>query len=223
MDEQVDEPVAAVELAEIGPGMTAEAAFRHIAQRCGAEIDAHLAFVLDRDDPEGPHKARVWLRRLVTALDAFGPILKRRATAGLRDEAKAIFRELGKLRDRDVMMARLDAADVSPKLRDASARLREKVRMRLRERNAVLFSPVMLRAVDEGALFRTGPAALVLRAGPVDDIAVEALDLAWETCAKQKADLRRLPPEVLHGFRKRLKTLRYLSEFFAPFLIAQGA
>lgn len=206
-----------------GPGLTAEAAFRLIAQRCGAEIDAHLAYVLERDDAEGPHKARVWLRRLVVALDAFAPILKRRAKAGLRDEAKAIFRILGKLRDRDVLMARLGEAELSPKLVDATSRLREKVRARLRERSAVLFSPVMLRAVEEGALFRAGPEALALRAGPVEAIAVGALDLAWESCRKQKGDLRRIDPEALHGFRKRLKTLRYLSEFFAPFLNAQGA
>lgn len=223
MDELDEELVAAPEAPEIGPGMTAEAALRHILQRCGSEIDAHLAMVLDRDEAEGPHKARVWLRRFVTALDAFEGIVKRRAKADLRGEAKAIFRLLGKLRDHDVLMAKLGEGDVPPKLAAASVGLRVKVRARLREGNAVLFSPVMLRMVEDGSLFRNGAAAVFLRAGPVDTVAVDALDDAWESCRKQKSDLRRVPPEALHGFRKRLKTLRYLSEFFAPFVGAAGA
>ena len=195
----------------------------HILRTCCAEIDAHLAYVLDRDDAVGPHKTRVWLRRTVTALDAFGPILKRQTTAHIRAEAKAIFRDLGRLRDRDVLIAGLVDAGRTPKLDAATARLREKIRTRLRDRNAVLFSPVLLRTVVDGVLFRTGADATRLRAGPVDAIAQTALDAAWTRCRKHRKDIADLQDTALHGLRKDLKTLRYLSEFFAPFLLAQGA
>lgn len=227
MDEQDDMPVAGTITGAItgtiGAQLDAEAALRQILGLCCAGIDAHLAVVLDRDDPQGPHKARVWLRRTVTALDAFGPILRRQATAELRAEAKAIFRELGRLRDRDVVIGAFDGAEPSAKLVAATQRLRDKVRGRLRGRDAVLFSPVLQCRLADGTLWRTGPKATALRAGPVGAIARTALEAAWDRCAKRGAGIADLRAPDLHGFRKDLKTLRYLSEFFAPFLIAEGA
>lgn len=205
-----------------GVGLTAEGALRRIVALCCAEIDAHLALVLDSDAPEGVHKARVWLRRLVAALDAFHPILKRRATAQLRAEAKDIFHMLGKVRDRDVVLEGLAEAERPAKLVAYSLRVRQKLRNRLRARSAVLFAPLVLRAVDEAALFRSGARAVKLRLGGVDAIAVVALDQAWHACRDRQGDLRELGAGALHGFRKNLKTLRYLSEFFAPFLVGDG-
>lgn len=219
MDEQEDMPVEAV----IGPDMSAEAALRHILQSCCAEIDGHLALVLERDDGAGPHKARVWLRRCVTALDAFAPVLKRKATAELRAEAKAIFRVLGKLRDHEVMLAGFPEGERSAKLEAETARLRMKVRLRLRECDAILFPPFLSRRIGDGSLFRRGARAQGLRAGPVGPIAAQALDAAWARCCKRGDGIDGLRAAALHGFRKDLKTLRYLSEFFAPFLTAEGA
>ncbi|AWB49535.1 hypothetical protein HYN69_14420 [Gemmobacter aquarius] len=219
MDEDEDVPVAA----KAGPGMTAEAALRHILQRCCSEIDGHLALVLDSDDAAGPHKARVWLRRTVTALDAFAPVLKRKATAELRAEAKDIFRALGKLRDQDVLLAAVPPEERSAKLEAETARLRVKLRLRLRERNAVLFSPVLARKVEDGSVFRTGERARAMRAAGVGQIAVAALDASWKRCGRRGADIDALRAQALHGFRKDLKTLRYLSEFFTPFLPTEGA
>lgn len=219
MDEQENVPVEVV----IGPDMSAEAALRHILQRCCAEIDGHLAFVLDRDEAAGPHKARVWLRRTVTALDAFAPVLKRKVTAQLRAEAKAVFRALGRLRDHEVMLAGYRDDERSPKLVAETARLRDKVRARLRDSDAILFSPFLLRKIEDGSLFRQGVTALALRTGPVERIAVQALDLAWVRCEKRGSGIDGLRAAALHSFRKDLKTLRYLSEFFAPYLAAEGA
>lgn len=219
MDEEEDVPVAV----EAGPGMSAEAALRHILQRCCAEIDAHLATVLDRDDAAGPHKARVWLRRTVTALDAFAPVLKRKVTAELRAEAKDIFRALGKLRDQDVLLGGIPVEERSAKLEAETARMRDKLRRRLRERDAVLFSPFLRRKVEDGSVFRGGAMARAMRAGLVQHIAVAALDAAWKRSSRRGEDIEALRASALHGFRKDLKTLRYLSEFFAPFMVAEGA
>ncbi len=202
----------------LGPGLTVEAALRAIVRRCSAEIDAHLAFVLDRDEPVGPHKARVWLRRLVTAMDAFAPVLKGKKAAAFRAEAKAIFRALGKLRDSDVLMERMVAQDKGGRLAEAAAALRQKVRGKLRDRNAVLFAPLLLRAVNDGVLFRAGPEARVMRGEPVARLAEAALDVAWEDCCAHRHRIGELPPVALHDFRKDLKTLRYQTEFFAPLL-----
>lgn len=204
-------------------GMSAEAALRHILHICCAEIDGHLALVLDRDDAAGPHKARVWLRRTVTALDAFAPVLKRKRAAALRAEAKDIFRSLGRLRDHEVLLVAVPVEERSAKLEAETARLREKLRVRLRERDAVLFSPFLARRVEDGSLFKAGARARAMRAAGVARIAVLALDAAWTRCGRRGGDIDALRAGALHGFRKDLKTLRYLSEFFAPFLEAEGA
>lgn len=223
---EVDNTDAVIVEAQHGrmePGLTVEAAFRAILQRCCSEIDAHIAFVLDRDEPIGPHKARVWLRRLVTALDAFAPVLKRKASRAFRDEAKRVFRDLGKVRDNDVLLENLPESERSAKRIEAVARLRMKVRQRMRDRNAVMFAPRLLRSVAEGALFRGGPAATLLRAEPVERLAEAALDLAWEDCQRHRRRIGELGPGPLHEFRKDLKAMRYQTEFFAPFFTGAEA
>jgi CHAD domain-containing protein len=208
---------------DMEPGLTVEAAFRTILHRCCSEIDAHIAFVLDRDEAIGPHKTRVWLRRLVTALDAFAPVLKRKATRTFRDEAKRIFRDLGKVRDNDVLLENLPESERSAKRVEAVARLRMKVRQRMRDRSSVMFAPRLLRSVSEGSLFRSGPAATLLRAEPVERLAEAALDLAWEDCLRHRKRFGELGPGPLHEFRKDLKAMRYQTEFFAPFFAGSQA
>lgn len=219
----MDDVESVEESVDLGPGLSVEGAFRAIVRTCCTEIDGHIAFVLDRDEATGPHKARVWLRRLVTALDAFEPVLKRKATAAFRKEAKGIFRQLGKLRDSDVLLEGMAEGQRSRKLLDAAARLRVKVRAKLRDANAVLFGPLFLRTVEDGSIFRTGPVAVLLRAEAIDRLAEAALDVAWEDCRKHRAKLAALAPTELHEFRKDLKTLRYQTEFFAPFLVSDRA
>lgn len=201
------------------PGLSAatsaEAAFASIVADCCAEIDRQLAAVLISDHESGPHKARVALRRLTTAIDAFAPILRRKAAAALRTEAKWIFRLLGRLRDADVFLA---AQDAPPrKLLRETEKLREEVRAELRGRKAVTFAPLMSRAIGpEGGLLREKPRGLAARAAPVGRLAGGALDQAWATALSHGADPAELTEEELHSFRKDMKTLRYQAEFFAP-------
>lgn len=207
----------------VSPDMACDQAFAAIAAACCAEIDAQLAICLASDDPAGPHKARVALRRLTTALDAFAPILRRGQAAGARARAKRIFRVLGKLRDADVYLADHAGDADRARLQGETAALRQKTRKALRQSRAVAMAPALMRQLATGGLMRRRPRGLQMRAAPVGDLARAALDRAWARVQAPGAALEGLGEEARHEFRKDMKTLRYLAEFFAPLWPGPGA
>ena len=58
-------------------------------------------------DPEGVHQARVATRRLRSDLRTFRPLLDREWASALRTELDWLARELGVVRDGDVMLERM--------------------------------------------------------------------------------------------------------------------
>lgn len=192
-----------------------EAAFRQIAEQCLTGFDEALIVFLETSDPRGPHKARIALRMLTANLDAFAPILRRKRLGALRGEVKSLFRLLGEVRDSDVYTARREHE------KGHAARARENRALRLRTRSALRLA----RAKDfgartrhiigpHGAIFRRNRKALRLRAEPLGEMAREALDAAWGACLRDGASVAEMTVEARHDFRKNMKTLRYLSEFF---------
>jgi CHAD domain-containing protein len=198
------------------PPLTCEASFRQIATDCALAIDAALAVFLDTEDPSGPHKARVALRRLTTAMDAFAPLLRRKRRRALRDQAKHIFRELGQVRDSDVYTRSREDRPGHPKRARANQALREKVRADLRRARMVGFTPALVAAVQPGGdLFRQSADAREARAQPVRAFAADLLGGAWRRCLAYGASVQAIPEADRHEFRKDMKALRYLAEFFA--------
>lgn len=201
--------------AVIAPDLDTESAFRLLVAQCCAEVDRQLAAFLDSDDPAGAHKARVALRRLTTTLDAFGDILRRKGRAAERARAKAIFRDIGTVREADVYLD-LRGADASGKARAKAQRLRDSVRKRLRKDRIVGFTPALLGKVADGSLLRSGPHGLAARHRPIRETAAAALGQSWDDCMSFSPDLADLSEERRHDLRKALKGLRYAGEFFAP-------
>ena len=195
---------------------TCEQALAAILGRCTTALDAELAVFLGSDDMSGPHKSRVALRRITTALDAFAPILRKRPRKALRAEAKAIFRSLGKVRDSDVYLATHADEPGHDTRQEQNRKLREKTRDRLRKTRAVTFAPRLSAALGpEGDLMKTKPRALLTRAQPVRDFATTALDQAWQAALACGPSVVAMPVAAQHEFRKDMKTVRYLAEFFA--------
>lgn len=58
---------------------------------------------LKGEDPEGIHKVRVGLRRLRTAINVFKPYFNKQTYKFLNDSTKSLAKELGNLRDLDVL------------------------------------------------------------------------------------------------------------------------
>lgn len=199
----------------LAPDLDTESAFRLLVARCCVEVDHQIAQFLEQDHPEGAHKARVALRRLTTTLDAFRHILKRKGYAAERARAKAIFREIGKVREADVYLdLRGDA--VKPKERQKAIRLRAEVRQTLRRNRFVGFTPALLNRIADGSIFRAKEQGMVARRRPLQETAAAALEECWADCMVYPADLAQLSEVKRHDLRKALKGLRYAGEFFAP-------
>jgi CHAD domain-containing protein len=194
------------------PTETAEERFRAIVQEAAQALDAALAVFLETEDPAGPHKARVALRRLTTALDAFQPLLRRRPSARLRARAKRMFRDLGRVRDSDVHLAR--ARPVPRDLAERNRTLRERTRAQLRKDGMIGFTQGLRGLLlAEDALFRRSSAARERRAAPVALLAAAMLAAAWDRCAAYGPSILSIPDCRRHEFRKDMKSLRYLAEF----------
>ena len=194
-----------------------EAALRRIALHCASEFATALDSVATSDDPRGPHRARVALRRLTSALDVFAPMLRRKRLAALRARAKRVFRTLGTLRDSDVHTeAQQDDPGHNDRLRHNAA-VRAQVRRDLDRHDAGRFADKVAALVaPEGDLWRRGTAARAMRAGPLGAYASGMLAAVWADCQGHGGSVSAMSPQTRHDFRKKLKTMRYLAEFFGP-------
>jgi CHAD domain-containing protein len=200
--------------APAAPGAaTGGTAFRQHATACLQDYSAALTRMMATPDPEGPHKARVALRRFRALLQGTRPMLDRAALAPVEAEARVIFRLLGQQRDADVLaLAAPDGA--AP---ERATALRPATRAALADADAGGFPARVAAALESGGLWRAGGKARRLRRGGPKRLARRALDRATARVLAHPARLDALPIEDLHELRKDLKTLRYVTEFSAQF------
>jgi CHAD domain-containing protein len=175
-------------------------------------------------DPEGVHQARVATRRLRSDLRTARSMLDRRWRRGLREELGWLGAELGRVRDLDVLGARLRAQASSLADEDAAnvAKVLDRLRARRDAARAELLSairaPRYVALLD--ALVDAARAPLIL-----DDVAgVRALDVMGVVMEKPWAELEShcdsLGPgstdAELHEARIRAKRVRYAAEALTP-------
>lgn len=208
------------------PGGTAtscEAALRDFCAAACAMLDEGLALVMADEDPRGPHKARVALRRLTTCLDAFAPLMRQKPLAIIRRRAKAMFRALGQLRDSDVYtIDRAAQPGHAGRLRQ-NRRWRKMLRESLGKGRALRFSQKLLADIAPGAgLLRQGRKARALRAAPVAGFADGFMQMLWQESTGFGPSVAALSAERRHDFRKTLKALRYACEHFVDYLPLPG-
>ncbi|MCL4187320.1 MAG: CHAD domain-containing protein [Rhodobacteraceae bacterium] len=191
---------------ELTRELAAAEALRRVAGRALADFEAARRRILDSDEPEGPHQARVALRRLRSHLRAFRRIAAGRALAPVAARARALFRLLGPLRDADVLVhdvAAVDAATLT-RLQAEAMRLRAEVRAQLAAAGAAEFAAEAARALQS-----TGWEGR--RAGrPAAKAAARALGRARDRLLAHGRRLASMPDADRHEARKNLKTLRYL-------------
>lgn len=206
----------AEEITSLDPKMTSEAALEAILARLTRDIDRLLADFMQKPTPDVVHRSRVALRRLTTALDAFSGLVRREEAKAVRREAKDIFRRLGALRDADVYLEARGGRRGSGKLVRDVARLRKATRAELKKRAAKGFGKRLRKRLESGEMYRRGKAGRQARRMPVAELTLKAMSDAFAACDSHGVELEAMAPTNRHEFRKDMKSLRYLSEFFVP-------
>lgn len=196
------------------PVLSAADALKAILTAQADVFAKHYAALMTDDAPENPHKARVALRRLRSALDGFAPVLDDQARARLNRRARRLFRILGPLREADVAAEKFAAPRDDGTLGAAADEARAGARRRLERRGAGDFADTVRDALASGDLVSADPRHRRLAAAAVPVLAQFALQKAWTDVHGFGDDLAALSDEDRHEFRKDMKTLRYLSEFF---------
>ncbi len=176
------------------------------------------------EDPEGVHQARVATRRLRSNLRAVATLLEPGWADPLRTESQWLGELLGRVRDADVLLGRLEAR--ARDLPDADADTIAELVAQLRAARAIdrlialdaLASPrysALLDALVDGARVprvRSDVAEL-----PAVDVVRTLVRPPWR---RLRRTVRALPSEPtdaqLHEVRKRAKQLRYALEAVGP-------
>lgn len=176
------------------------------------------ADVRGASDPEAVHQARVVVRRLRSDLRTFKGVLHVEWTRALRMELDWLGEILGRVRDRQVLAARLregrdaDDGDIGPVigiLEDEVARARVDLADAMgSERYRRLLDDLIDAARNPRVYPAEGTAAAVLR---------PAVDRSWKRLRKAVRAVRADPAgHELHPVRIEAKRLRYTCEMLGP-------
>jgi len=185
------------------------------AQALAAMLENTLAQLLPnmaeiaagRGGAEALHQLRVAIRRLRTALRLFGAWgADPAAAAGLQQRWREPFVRLGAARDADVLAA-LPALPL-PALAAAE------------DPGRVVREPVFSRLVLDTLALAHG--ALPALESSLDEAAAGVLAKAWRGAAGGAAHFAADTPAARHRTRRRLKRLRYATEFLQPLLPARS-
>lgn len=210
--------------------VTAEAAAA-VLRDALAQIEKARRRILESDDPEGPHQMRVGLRRLRTALGLFEPAIGGPATRSLSDAARRLGREVGTLRDLEVVLhetvdpARAADPDdqalakIAACLTDAIGTERARLRAHLDKGRMHRFLGEIAAFCDAGDWRRrAGKTQRKNLDRPLRKTAERALTRRWKTVRAAGKDLEGHTVEARHELRKQLKKVRYSVEALAPAL-----
>ena len=193
------------------------------------EVWKLLPKALESDDPEAVHAARVASRRLRAAMDSAAEVYPKPWYRALHKSAKSITRNLGQVRDRDVLLAKLagDLEQAAEAERAGIELLIERVQSerdearsamrtslsrgrvrRIRKESRGRFSDGRGKKARRGAAAKGTGGALPKRARK--QIAQRTADLlGYESIIPQAGAV-----EELHDARIAVKRLRYTVELF---------
>jgi inorganic triphosphatase YgiF len=208
--------------ADVKNGQSCGAAFAVIFRSAGEQIIHNRTVVLESDVAEGAHQLRVGLTRLRAAHRALKPLLDTPAFHQLEDDAHAIARAVGELRDADVLIEDIyapvagalpDQEGFDALHRALQAHRQVKQDSARRCLGGEQWSRLLLGLALWPAVLETDAS---LRQQSIDGYAKQALKRRWKKVAKCGRVIDQLKPEEKHKMRRSLKKLRYMTEFFAP-------
>ena len=186
-------------------------------ESCMAQVLANASGIAaGSDDAEIVHQLRVGVRRLRTALRELSAFAEAGSVdPGWEDGLRKVFQELGKVRDRDVVLPQIHA-----ELAAAGAPALQGLEMAkgTRAPTAVVRDTAFQRLLLALIGFEHALSAAAAPAGGEDPRAAVAkrLDKLLQRLARDGKRFAELDTDRQHRVRKRLKRLRYLSEFAMP-------
>jgi CHAD domain-containing protein len=195
-----------------------------------ARLVAHDSVVRLDSDVEGVHQMRVATRRLRSDLRTFAPFVDAEWSSGLRAELGWLAGLLGRVRDADVLLARLRARVAS--MPAASARPAAPVLASLERERADALEELLeaLRGERYVALLERLVLAArepVLTAGAAErarDVLPTQVRGRWRRLAKAARSVRgSVEADDLHSVRIRVKRCRYALEAIEPALPKSAA
>lgn len=206
---------AKAERPTLTPSATAADAFSTTAHACLRHFRLNEMVLLDREDPEALHQARVALRRLRSAMRLFRPALNGKDEVRLRGELRWFAHHFGEARNLSVLIERLEAAKIDEAviapLREAHGKAHRQMARALRsKRTRTLFLELILW-IETGS-WRAGPRA----SADLGALANEQLEQRWKQVAKRAQGFEAQHPEERHELRIAVKAMRYSAEFLAP-------
>lgn len=223
------EPPDVKALERLGPSPSAGDVVR-------AALSASVAQLIERDpgvrlgdDPEDVHQARVATRRLRSSLRTFGALLDPDWATSLRDELRSLGRDLGAVRDTEVLLDRLRARSerLRPDDQDAAKRVLDQLVERWDAARATLQDTLRSQAytklLDRLVHAAREPALIPEGDGPADVVLPPLVRKPWDKLQAAVEALESDPPdEALHDVRIRAKRCRYAAETMVPVLGKQA-
>ena len=218
-----------LEAPELDGGASMAAVVTASLRRSVGQLVAHDHVVRLDDDIEGVHRARVGTRRLRSDLRTLAPVLAEGWADRLRGELRELATDLGRVRDHDVLLARLGAAVATlpegdrPAAAEVVARVAAPRAGEQAELLEVMRSERYLVLLDDLVAAATEPRLGEGADEPARRVLPGLVRPRWTQLRKTVADLGPDPDSAaLHGVRILVKRARYASELAGP-VVGEGA
>lgn len=190
-------------------GVDSEVALRAVVGNCLAQVLGNASEIAHEDDtaPEHLHQLRVGLRRLRTAVRELGE-LSAQVGAGWADALAQLFGRLGSARDRDAL-----AQTLLPALQQAGASGLELPQIEAEPAaQLALRDPATTQLWLELVAFAAGTGE---SGEPFAPLLQKRLTRLFRQVRRDASQFDVLEDEARHRLRKRVKRLRYMSDFAA--------
>jgi triphosphatase len=198
---------------ELDHRMNTVSSFQKIAQESLRHFCLNETILLDRQNSEALHQARVALRRLRSAFSIYKPILTDEEAERLRNELKWLASILGDARNIDVLVAKVSSNDLRRRLTEARTKAYADAVLALRSPRARALMLDLCEWLSCGEYLRA-PSSEDIRSTPISNFASAALDLQRKKIKKHARDFAKADDEHRHQVRKDAKRLRYSADFF---------
>ena len=198
----------------IGPKVGIAEAFAPLCNAALAQIAANTPGVARGADPEYLHQLRVGVRRLLSAMRTFRPLLKRKRAKALANDLRVAMQVFGSARDWDVFLVTLKRAKAEEALAVSAARQRLDAAAQARTlAGSAAFQQTQDRArrwLEKGPWRASAQPHHAIRG-----YAGISLDGAYRRLSKRARDIDWRDQRERHRVRIALKRLRYAADFFA--------